>query len=443
MRPLLESRGALEVGAGRALRVPLRFKVVASVSLLLVGVSSAVAWALIRHERFYLQREAEKRVVALAEGLAASARDPLLVGDELRLAPLVAAFEKNTDVLYAYVADHDGVVLYPSGRAREESGSRSPSRGDELRATARVAVEDTTVGTAVVALSPGFIDEALRSTALGLLLPLGAGTLIAVLGTFVLTSLHVRRIETLDRAVVLLAEGDHQARAPLAGNDEIGRLADRFNRMVEQLDTSRRELESGFMETVSALAAAIEAKDAYTRGHCERVARLSRAIAGHVGMDAEQVRNLELAAILHDVGKIGVPADILGKVGRLTKDEMRSMRRHSEIGERILQPLSFLGAVTTHVRNHHEEFDGSGYPDGLVGGETSIEARIIHLADAYDAMTSCRPYRRALPHEEAVRRIVADSGRQFDPELVAAFLELESRGEIRAIRNAVAEAVPA
>lgn len=420
----------------------LRWRVALSVSLLLVVVTGAVAVALIRYESFFLTREGEKRVSALAENLAANARDPLLDGDELRLGTIVQSLMREEDALYAYVVDHRGVVVYhtdiaPVGLAYPGEMPR-PGK-DVLEAAAAITTEDTELGTAVVGLAARFIDQALRATALGLLTPLSVGALVAVVGTFLLTGLHVKRIEKLEQAVRALGSGDLLVQAEVRGRDEVSRLAGHFNEMVAQLQGARGEIERGFTETVSSLAAAIEAKDAYTRGHCERVARLARAIARRMGMTSTDLKDLELAAILHDVGKIGVRGDILGKIGRLDDAEIENMRKHPDIGAGILDPLSFLGDVATYVRHHHENYDGTGYPEGLAGKDIPLPSRIIRLVDAYDAMTSSRPYRPALPHDEAIARITAARGNQFDPRVVEAFFALEREGAVAAIRTQVEE----
>ena len=290
---------------------------------------------------------------------------------------------------------------------------------------------------AVVALSPAFVERATRVTARGLLLRLGLGTLLGLSGILLLTELHVRRIERIERAVRLLSGGDLQAQARLRGRDELARLARHFNRMVEELRQARERIERGVTDTVSALASTIEVNDAYTFGHCERVARGTRALAERLGVEPEEVADYELAALLHDIGKIGVATHILAKRGKLTAAELAAMQEHAALGARILAAVSFFDRVAHYVRHHHEDWDGSGYPDGLADDDIPLASQIIHVADAYDAMTSTRPYRSALPPEEAVRWVVADRGGQFAPAVVDAFLELVADGTLEAIRREV------
>jgi putative nucleotidyltransferase with HDIG domain len=423
--------------------ISLRWKVALSVSLLLVVVSTAIALALIRYERYFLTREGEKRVLALADNLAVNARDPLLAGDDLRLAPITQSVMNVEDAVYAFVVNHELRVAYhPDGSL---IGAGYPDdlpeiAGDVIEASVPIEVEGTQVGTAVVGLASGFIQEAMRATSLGLLAPLSIGTLVGVAGIFLLTGFHVQRIETLEEAVQAVAGGDLLTQADVGGQDEVSRLAGHFNRMVTKLEAARQDVEQGFLETIGALAAAIEAKDPYTRGHCDRVSSISRAIAVRMGVEDPELKDLELAALLHDVGKIGIQAKVLTKPGRLDDDETQSMQRHPEIGARILSSLSSLTNVEHYVKHHHERFDGQGYPDGLAGNEIPLASRIIHLVDAYDAMTTSRPYSSPKTHNQALAEILAGKGSHFDPAIVNIFMDLDSEGVIRAISRAVEQA---
>jgi putative nucleotidyltransferase with HDIG domain len=184
------------------------------------------------------------------------------------------------------------------------------------------------------------------------------------------------------------------------------------------------EQQQTYLNTVQALVSAIEASDAYTRGHSERVTRYSLALARHLGVTSESLRRLEQAAILHDIGKIGIGVNLLHKEGKLSPDDIDILRQHPTIGVRILEPIQFLTGVREIISQHHERYDGQGYPGGLAGQQISIEARILAVADTYDAMTSDRPYRKALSHATAIAEIRDEAGTQFDPEVATAFIEL-------------------
>ncbi len=414
----------------------LRWKVALSFSVLFLLVASLVFLALLRYQWFFLSREGDKRVQSLAVNLAANARDPLLAQDDLRFGPITESVSLDRDVVYAYLIDHQNKVLYHSdpGRTGEVLADGVPEPGKGIIQTAvPIVVEGVQVGTAVVALGGDHIREAMMSTAIGSLFPLSLGTALGVVGIFFLTGVHVKRVERLEEAVRALGSGNLTVQVPDSSYDEVGRLSRHFNEMVGQLHTARRQIERNFKETISALAAAVEAKDAYTRGHCDRVGRISVAIGERLRMDESQLEELELAAILHDVGKIGVEEGVVGKIGPLTAGEADKMKDHPEIGARILNPLSSLHKVGLYVRHHHEHFDGSGYPDGLKGDEIPLASRIILLVDAFDAMTTKRPYREALSKAEALSQISEETGKQFDPHLVEIFYQLDSEGVVEAI----------
>ncbi len=186
-----------------------------------------------------------------------------------------------------------------------------------------------------------------------------------------------------------------------------------FNRYVEI-----REL---FFGTVSALSQAIDAKDGFTRGHADRVSRIAGAIARELGLSETEIEQIELAGMLHDIGKIGVDDRILLKPVRLDPDEQEAMQRHPIYGAAILEPSRQLRPLVSIVLHHHEHFDGSGYPEGLIGDEIPIASRILLVADAYEAMTSDRIYRKAIGHERALEQLNRYKGVQFDPKVVRAF----------------------
>jgi response regulator RpfG family c-di-GMP phosphodiesterase len=179
-----------------------------------------------------------------------------------------------------------------------------------------------------------------------------------------------------------------------------------------------------FLSTVKSLASAIDAKDEYTRHHSTRVTEFSLKIAAKMGFSEKELGDLELAALLHDVGKIAVPESILNKPGKLTGEEFKLIKEHPARGEAILSPVVELKEIGRVVRAHHERYDGTGYPDRLKGREIPIGARIMTIADTYDSITSERPYRKAASHRYAVKEIIACSGTQFDPEVVQHFLEI-------------------
>jgi response regulator RpfG family c-di-GMP phosphodiesterase len=214
--------------------------------------------------------------------------------------------------------------------------------------------------------------------------------------------------------------------AAQGGEEQLLLYARDLRRLLEIERGQRQLLQSAYHETVEALANALESKDTGTRAHSQRVQRYALELASAVDPELLADPAIEYGFLLHDVGKIGIPDRILRKPGPLTTPERRLMETHTVLGEAVLSSVAFLqGAGVRVVRSHHERWDGTGYPDGRGGDEIPLAARIFAVADALDAMTSDRPYRRALPWERASAEIAAQSGRQFDPDIVAAFRERE------------------
>jgi response regulator RpfG family c-di-GMP phosphodiesterase len=182
-----------------------------------------------------------------------------------------------------------------------------------------------------------------------------------------------------------------------------------------------RQLERAFQETVTSLVVTLEARDGYTEGHSLRVAGYTTVIAEGMGLPPAMREQIRTASLLHDLGKVGVRDAILNKPGSLTPEEWAAMRQHPVLGWRILSPLGFLAAEAQSVKHHHERFDGKGYPDGLAGEAIPLPARIIAVADAFDAMTTARPYRPPMPPAEALAELRRKAGTQFDPRPVEAF----------------------
>jgi response regulator RpfG family c-di-GMP phosphodiesterase len=182
------------------------------------------------------------------------------------------------------------------------------------------------------------------------------------------------------------------------------------------------ELEKSYFMTMKALATAVEEKDRYTRGHSERVKIYALELASRLGMSSETISTIENACVLHDIGKIGIPDFIIHKDRDLTEEEYRQIKEHPAKGERIIRVIPFLEPAQSIIRHHHERFDGTGYPDGIKGKEIEPGARIVAIADAYDAMTTERPYRGPLPKDHAIAVLKEQKGKQFDPELVGIFV---------------------
>ncbi len=217
----------------------------------------------------------------------------------------------------------------------------------------------------------------------------------------------------------------------LEENEKLTRKNEEYRKSLERkVEERTAELQQAYLklrqtnlETVRVLAETIEAKDRYTRGHCQRVRLLSAKIASKLGYKTQDIRTIEYSALLHDIGKIGIPELLIHKDGSLTEEERKIFQMHPHIGETILSTVEFFTPCLEPVRQHHEHYDGSGYPDGLEGESIDPLARIIVVSDAFDAMTSTRPYRRAMPLEVSLRELTRCRGTHFDPDIVDVLLK--------------------
>jgi putative two-component system response regulator len=193
--------------------------------------------------------------------------------------------------------------------------------------------------------------------------------------------------------------------------------------LEEKVEEQTQKIRASFLNAMTSLAYALEARDEYTSGHSRRVADISVAIARELGLSPENIDGIRQAALVHDIGKIGVRETILNKPTRLTREELQHIYQHPEIGERILSPVAENGDILRPVRHHHERYNGTGYPDRIKGEQIPLEARILAVADAYDAMTSERPYRNAMSEQTAINELEKGKETQFDPGVVEAFLK--------------------
>ncbi|MCL6643743.1 MAG: HD-GYP domain-containing protein [Dehalococcoidia bacterium] len=208
---------------------------------------------------------------------------------------------------------------------------------------------------------------------------------------------------------------------------EVRQLAESFNRAAAAVREGREQLRRAYLEFIGSLVSALDARDPYTAGHSHRVSEWSRRLAEAMGLDSHQCEAVRVGALLHDIGKIGVPDSVLRKPGPLTLEERRAMEEHPVMGAAITAAVTDLDSVVNLVRHHHERFDGEGYPGRLKGAEVPLATRLFTLADAYSAMTTDRPYRKGLTLEMAVEEILRGRGTQFDPELAEAFVAMIER----------------
>jgi putative nucleotidyltransferase with HDIG domain len=314
----------------------------------------------------------------------------------------------------------------PAGAAREfEAASRPdagtmPLNGESYAYRRLVAVGDTSF----YALSS--IDDssrgAMRLAMRNLLFTAIGAMALALLGSITLARLLSRPIGQLSASLERMAAShDVTSPLPLTGSSrELDALTATFNDLMASVALAEADTEAAYTGAIRALATALDARDPYTAGHSDRVSVLSVAIGRTLSLSTDDLEVLRLGALLHDIGKIGVPDDVLRKPGALTDLEFDAIKQHPVLGARILRSVPFLARHIPIVELHHERPDGRGYPNGLRGDDIPLAARIVHVADAYDAMTSARAYRGARPSGDALRELWRCAGTEFHAEIVGA-----------------------
>ena len=261
-----------------------------------------------------------------------------------------------------------------------------------------------------------------RATPAALAAALAAAVALALGVSALLARAVAGPLRELARGAMAIAGGRPGREVPVRGRTELADLALAFNHMSRELrrfDDENRQLvaalERGYLDTIRSLASAIDAKDPYTRGHSERVAGLAVEIGRQLGLGPAELRSLEYAGVLHDIGKIGVPEQVLRKPSPLTPEERTLVRSHAVVGAEIVEGIAFLRDAEPAIRHHHERWDGGGYPDGLAGEAIPLLARVVNAADTWDACTSDRPYQRAYTAPEVQAILAGLRGAQIDP----------------------------
>jgi HD-GYP domain-containing protein (c-di-GMP phosphodiesterase class II) len=278
--------------------------------------------------------------------------------------------------------------------------------------------------------------------------------LAAVLASILASIIAARRItsplEVLTQFSRAIARGDFSQRVHIRSRTEIGELAETFNSMsqelehyVEDLKRAADENRALFMGSIQMLAGAVDEKDPYTRGHSDRVTRYSLLLAHEMDLPTPFVEILQISAQLHDVGKIGIEDHILKKPGALTAEEFEVMKTHTTRGANLLRPVTQLAEMLPGIELHHESLDGRGYPYGLQGDQIPLLARVIAVADTFDALTTTRPYQNAHTPEQALQIVQNLAGKRLDPIVVAALLAVYARGEIKLQRFTIRRPVAA
>ena len=427
-----------------ALHTTLRFKIALYIVILLLVTASLFSLITVQTMNRHILDEVIKRAESLCRSTAALAPYSILSGDLLGIDNVVSKVkEANTDVEYVAVTNAEMKILAHTDIVRRgESFVPSPrdtfkenpdgtrvyevllATGTLLEIVSPIQFNGKQIGNVIIGINQSVLNHARAETRRKILAGFGITMLLGIGCIIVLSSVITRPIKELARGVEELKQG-RQAELRIYSHDELGNLTASFNQMTElttqqqeRLGTYATELEEAYVATVKVLSAAIDARDPYTLGHSTRVATLARSIGAEIGLSHHELEDLEIASLFHDVGKLKTPDSVLLKDGPLDPQEHREISNHSESGAAILSRARSLQKYIPAVRHHHEWFSGEGYPDGLRGDDIPLYAAIISVADAFDAMTSARPYKNALSHEEALQEMALFAGRQFNPRLV-------------------------
>lgn len=443
---------ALMVLISKSLRcASLRFKIVFFTVILLTCTSFVLCIMTIQFMNDYILNEIIKRGESVGKSIAASAGYSLLTEDVLGLDTLVyKAKASNSDMPYVAIVNprmkavvHSDTPLIgeamhvTQGRLfrKDADGTTvtelAKSSGAVFEIMCPIVFMNKPLGNVILGMNRSVLIEAQRKVKDRILIIFGIIVVLGIFASSLLASFLIKPIKELSAGVDELKNGTAKKQLIIYSQDELGQLTRNFNEMsakiAEQkgkLNKYAHDLEEAYVSIVKVVAAAIDARDSYTHGHSARVAQLSLLIGKRIGLSDDELTDLEVACLFHDVGKIKTPDSVLLKPGKLSPAEYDEMKHHVEYGADILSWAPSLVKCIPSTRHHHEWYNGQGYPDRLAGDNIPLFAAIITIGDTFDAMTSDRPYRKALSEEDALKEIKRMSGIQFRPDLAAVFVEL-------------------
>jgi HD-GYP domain-containing protein (c-di-GMP phosphodiesterase class II) len=429
--------------------VGIRFKLSLITFLLVttvIGVSSFIVMSIMDT---FLLGELVKRGLSMSKGAADAAGYSMLARDRLSLDNLVAKTrEHQPDIRYAAVVDRDGTITAHSDM-KMTGASFLPVAGEVIKRDAdgsivsrvekagKVSYEFSIpilfakkeIGSYHLAIDGAVLIAAQQAARRKVAFASAVIIVLSVVGAYFIARKFTTPIKRLTESVSLLRSGSYQGTIRVTLHDELGELTRNFNDMAHVILTQQEKLaeyahglEESYLSTVKILATSIDARDDYTLQHSTRVAALSLLVGEELGLGADELRELEVAALVHDLGKIRIPDQILKKAGALNRDELRLVKQHPRDGAEILDHSRALHRFIPAVLYHHEWYNGEGYPEGLKGEDIPLFAGIIAIADAYDAMTTSRPYHEGRSVDIAIREIIRASGSQFNPRLVDLFV---------------------
>ena len=432
----------------------LSFKLSMLIVVLVLITTIVFSLLTLRTMEQHIMDEVMKRAESLGKSAAELASYNILSHDLLGLDTIATKIKSaNPDVEYVAIVGNSMTILAHSDIGKRESvfipvsdsvlmrnsgdtivNEIKSGTADYFDIINPVVFQKKQIGTVIIRMNKSSLLEAKGQVRRQILGALAAVLALSILSIVIMSSLITRPVMELAKGVEELKEGKKTRPLMIYSGDELGALTTSFNEMTELISRQRtelgdyaRELEQAYIATVKVLSAAIDARDPYTHGHSTRVAVLSLKMGKALGLSKKELEDLEIACLFHDVGKMRTPDHLLFKEGRLNRDEHEEIMRHTEDGAQILSRAAFLHKYIPAVKHHHEWFNGDGYPDGLSGEDIPLHASIISVADAFDAMTSIRPYRPSRAQADAVREIIRCAGTQFDPRLVDIFVRIVKR----------------
>ncbi len=443
---------ALRERAHRVVRGAARTAVSGSLKTQLIVGSAALALCILAVTYMTLSgttreaasRQAKAEADRILRFFSDSVAEALAAGDRMQLHLSAEALLRN-GVHAITVTDREGNPIYVS-RSGFEAGGLMPGKDTQSPDGSQVAVSfkegygflhaampvrfgDRQVGAVHLWIDKDRLELSLRRAHAYVYPIFMTGFMLVCLLCLMLLYTPFRALDRLTVVADRIGSGDLTARVPTRGHDEIARFCRAFNEMVGNLQRARGDINRMHIETIHAMIDTVEAKDPYTEGHCLRVSSLSRDILRSMDVPRDERFQIETAALLHDIGKIGIPDQVLFKESSLTPAEVRIIQSHVTIGESILLRLDSMRDVACWVRHHHERWDGTGYPDALRAEEIPFASRVITVADTVDAMMTNRPYRQGLPFDTVVRILEKEKGKQFDPEIVEHAISVLSEHE--------------
>lgn len=446
----------------------LSFKIAFLVVTLLAGTSFTLSITTVQIMNKYVLNEIIKRGESVSKNVAASAAYSLLYNDLSSLNQLVLQTNvSNSDMDYVAILTPDNKIIahskmktgdntapYDQGKliSKNHDGMAvkelSRSSYSLMEISYPIIFMNKPLGKVVLAINKSVLLAAQGEANSKIFLISNIILLFGAIASILLAAFLLRPIKELSVGVDKLKKGVAKTPLKIYSDDELGKLTINFNEMSStitgqqgKLNKYALDLEESYVAIVRVVAAAIDARDSYTHGHSARVSRLSLLLGKAIHLSTEDLKDLEIACLFHDVGKIKTPDSILLKESGLIQYEYEEMINHVEYGASILEKAPSLRKYIPAVKHHHERQDGKGYPDGLSGENIPFFAAIIAVADTYDAMTSDRPYRKAFSKEEALQELARVAGTQLRADLVAVFLELMDEEIVEDVPSYFARAV--